>query len=47
VLFEQLAIVLSPDHWPRVARKRNHRQSTEDGVDGPALEAKLAQVSAG
>ena len=46
VLLEQPAIVLGSHERAGVAGKRDDRQRTEDGVDGAALEAELAQVRA-
>jgi hypothetical protein len=42
VLDEERAIVFGADQRPAVARKHDHRQRTEDGVDGAALEAEFA-----
>lgn len=44
VLRDQLDVVVSADHRPRVARKRNDRKRPEHSVDGAALEAERTQM---
>jgi hypothetical protein len=42
VLVEQLAVVLGADQRPLLGGERDDGERTEDGFDGPALEAKFA-----
>jgi hypothetical protein len=47
VLVEKTTVILGPNQRPRVAGQGDYGERPKDGVDGPSLEAKLAQVSAG